>query len=82
MLRLLLGMGGTAGSPQDLPPWQAPPFHLSSGHACPYWAVVFPIFNVSLHGLLHNPAKLIFFKHHFAHVTTLLKTNLWGLFCT
>lgn len=29
-----------------------------------------------------QPNWFFFFKHHFAHVTTLLKTNLWGLFCT
>lgn len=37
--------------------------------------------SVSLH-ILYTPTKLIFLKHHFAHVTTLLKTNLWGYFCT
>lgn len=69
-------------SPQDLPLWQPPQSISALARPVPIGGCLFPTFDVSLHVLLHTPAKLIFLKHHFAHVTNLLKTNLWGLFCT
>lgn len=78
----LLGVGGAA-SPPKIYLFGNPPKSISAlARPVPIGGCLFPTFDVSLHVLLHTPAKLIFLKHHFAHVTNLLKTNLWGLFCT
>lgn len=79
---ILLGVGGAA-SPPKIYLFGNPPKSISAlARPVPIGGCLFPTFDVSLHVLLHTPAKLIFLKHHFAHVTNLLKTNLWGLFCT
>lgn len=80
---ILLGVGGAASPPKIYLFGNPPPKSISAlARPVPIGGCLFPTFDVSFHVLLHTPAKLIFLKHHFAHVTNLLKTNLWGLFCT
>lgn len=82
MLRNSGAAGGIRQSPlKDLPLlYYLPPFHLSLGHPVLTQEAFITILGPSLL-FLHVSAKLIY-KHHFAHVATLLKANFQELFCT
>lgn len=86
MLRPMLGVGGTAGPPAkiylpDTPPPNPPsPPHPRPGLSLLAVVSFLPLISPSEY--FEHPSQIDFSKRHFAHVTTLLKTNLQGLFCT